>query len=237
MLQMSKITIAAMMVCLVAGNMALAQGNRGRGGFGRGFRQSPAMLIGNEAVQKELKLEGDQVTQATAIRDELFQGFRRGFDPNLSDEERAKLREEGQKKTEELNKKALALLNEKQASRMKQVEIWANGVAVALTENKDVVKELNLTDDQKGAVKTISEEADKKRGELFAGFRGASQEDQAKIIAQIGELAKETESECLAVLTDDQKSKFDKLRGEKFELPMFGGGRGRGGRPGGNNQQ
>jgi hypothetical protein len=236
MLQISRVAFAAVVVCLVAGNVALAQGNRGRGGFGRGFRQSPATLIGNEAVQKELKLEGDQVAQANAIRDELFQGFRRGFDQNLSDEERAKLREEGQKKTEELNKKALALLNEKQASRIKQLEIWTNGVAVALTDNKDVVKELNLTDDQKGAMKTISEESDKKRGELFAGIRGASEEDRGKIFAQIGELNKETESECLAVLTDDQKAKFDKLRGEKFELPPFGGpGGGRRGRPGGNN--
>ncbi len=239
MRRMLKVTIAGLAIGLIAGNVAMAQGQRrGRGGFGPGmFRQSPAMLIGREEVQKELKLEGDQVAQANAIRDEMFQGFRRGAPgEQLSDEERAKRREEQQKKTEELNKKAMGLLKAEQASRMKQIEIWVNGVVLALTENADVTKELSLTDDQKGAVKTISEEADKKRQELFSGVRGASEEDRRKIFEQMGTLTKETESECMAVLTDDQKAKFDKLRGPKFELPRFGGpGGGRRGRPGGTN--
>jgi hypothetical protein len=232
---MVKVTVAGLVIGLIAGNVAVAQGQGRRGGPGM-FRQSPAMLIGREEVQKELKLEGDQVAQANAIRDEMFQGFRRGGQgEQLSDEERAKRREEQEKKTAELNKKAMGLLNAEQATRMKQVEIWVNGVALALSDNADVTKELNLTDDQKGAVKTISDEAGKKRQELFSGFRGASEEDRRKIMEQSDTLTKETESECMAVLTDDQKAKFDKLRGPKFEMPRFGGGGGRRGRPGGGN--
>lgn len=232
------ITLSLLAVCLLAGNVALAQG-RGRGGMGRMmFQQTPAALIGNEAVQKELKLNDDQVAKAKEIRDEMFQGFRRGGGgggQNLSDEERAKRFEEAQKKNKELSDKAMALLTPEQTARMKQIEIWANGVPHALTQNEEVVKQLNLTDDQKGAIKTIDEEAGKKRQEIFGGFRGADEETRGKLMAQMAEIGKETEAECLAVLTDDQKAHFDKLRGPKFEMPPFGGGRGRRGRPGGTN--
>jgi Spy/CpxP family protein refolding chaperone len=57
-------------------------------------------------------------------------------------------------------------------------------------------------------------------------------------MAQMAEIRKETEAECAAVLTDEQKAQFEKMKGPKFELDMsaFGrGGPGRRGRPGGNN--
>ncbi len=232
------ITLAVLVVCLVVGNVAMAQG-RGRGGPGGGmFIQSPAMLISREEVQKELKMTDDQVAKANAIRDELFAGFRRGGGggQQLSDEERKQRDEERKKKGDESNQKALALLTAEQTPRLKQIEIWANGLGHALTENADVAKALSLTDDQKGAVKTIAEESGKKLGEAGSGFRGADADQRTKIAAQMDEMRKEAETEMMAVLTDDQKARLETLRGPKFDLPrpQFGGPRGRGGRPGAN---
>jgi hypothetical protein len=67
-------------------------------------------------------------------------------------------------------------------------------------------------------------------------LRGANEEEQAKAREKMATLRKETDTECLAVLTDEQKAQFNKMRGEKFELDMSQlGNRGRRGRPGNNN--
>src|SRR5262249_53915927 len=124
--------------------------------------------------------------------------------------------------------------------RLKQLQIWQQGT-FALTGNEDVAKELSLTDDQKAALKTISDESGKKIGEARSGLgRDASREDRTKVNEQITAMRTEAETECLAVLTDDQKAKFTAMKGTKpdFNLNAFGGGGGRRGgrgRPGGNN--
>src|SRR5207302_8725149 len=52
---------------LVVAPALAQQSQRGRGQFGRGgFGGGPGMLIGNEGVQKELKLDSGQVEKATA---------------------------------------------------------------------------------------------------------------------------------------------------------------------------
>jgi Spy/CpxP family protein refolding chaperone len=243
------ITLPLLAVCMLAGNVALAQGRGGRGGFG-GFGGmgggGAGMLLGNPQVQKELKMSEDQTAKVGEIQRDMFAGFGRGGGgaggggQNLSDEERQKQREEFQKKAEENNKKMLALLDDGQNARLKQIQLWTMGVA-GLAADQGVAKEtataLKLTDDQKEALKTITQESGKKSGEIFGGFRGADEETRTKLTAQLTEIRKETESECLAVLTDEQKAQFDKMKGPKFELDMSAFGRGgpgggrRGGRP------
>src|SRR5262249_57904536 len=108
-------------------------------------------------------------------------------------------------------------------------------------QKEDLGKNLAIADDQKEALKTIADESAKKGQELGRGLfgQGISEEDRTKVREQLSALRTETEAECMAVLTDDQKAQFEKLRGPKFELDfsqMFGR-RGRGGQPGGNNNQ
>ena len=243
------ITLPLLAVCMMAGNVAFAQGRGGRGGFG-GFGGmgggGAGMLLGNPQVQKELKMTEEQTTKIGEMQREMFAGFGRGGGggggQNLSDEERQKQREEFQKKAEENNKKMVALLDDGQNARLKQIQLWTMGVA-GLAADQGVAKEtaaaLKLTDDQKEALKTITEESGKKNQEVFAGFRGADEEKRTKLMAQMAENRKETEAECLAVLTDEQKAQFDKMKGPKFELDMSalgrGGPGGRRGRPGNNN--
>src|SRR5207302_2609512 len=122
------------------------------------------------------------------------------------------------KKSDEAGKKATELLTADQNTRLKQIELWVQGTS-ALVQNAELAKQLNLTDDQKGAIKTINDESAKKGRELFQGAgRGASDEDRAKAREQMTALRTETEAECMAVLTDDQKAQFEKMKGPKFQL-------------------
>src|SRR5207245_1767036 len=98
-----------------------------------------------------------------------------------------------------------------QNARLAQVRLWVQGTR-ALTANETVAKELSLTDDQKSALKTISDESGKKFAELGGGGRGATEDERTKAREQRTALMKETEAECLAVLTDDQKAKFATLK-------------------------
>jgi Spy/CpxP family protein refolding chaperone len=234
-----------LVVFLLTANLAIAQGQgQGRrggfggfGGFG-GMQVQPAMLLPNPQVQKELKLTEEQIAKIKEITDALrpqpgaFANIQ-----NMSEEERREFFAEMQKKNEEAGKKATELLTDGQNARFKQIQLWVQGMA-ALVQNEELGKKLAITDDQKEALKTITEESAKKSQELRAGYRGANADERAKITEQINATRTETDAECMAVLTDDQKAQFEKIRGQKFELDMsqlFGPRRGRPGQPGGNN--
>jgi hypothetical protein len=240
-----KTAVPAILVCLIAGNVAHAQGRGGRGGrggFGFGGQMPAIMLVQNAQVQKELKTTDEQNGKIKEIADASrpAEGAARPNFQEMTDEQRTAFREEMRKRGEENNKKVVAVLTADQNARLKQIQLQLQGIR-ALSENEEVIKELSISDEQKAAVKTIVEESGKKMQELRAGLgRGASEEDQKKVREQSASIRTETETEGLAQLTADQKAKFDTMKGEKFEMDMsalFGGrGRGgRGGRPGGNN--
>jgi Spy/CpxP family protein refolding chaperone len=238
-------TVPVFVVCLIAGNLAMAQGpgGRGRGGFGGFGQMGTSMLLQNPQVQKELKLSEDQIAKLKEINDGLRpqRGAGAPSFQDMSEEQRQEFFAEMRKKADEAGKKATELLTADQNSRFKQVQLWIQGTG-ALTTNEELAKQLKLTDDQKDALKTITEESGKKRGELGRGLfsQDISPEERTKLTEQMTALRAESEAECLAVLTDDQKAQFDKLKGPKFQLDMSAFGRGgpgggRGGRPGGNN--
>jgi Spy/CpxP family protein refolding chaperone len=209
-----RLTLPVLGICLLVGNVAFAQG-RGRGGFQMGG----PMLLTNEQVKKELKITDEQKTKI----DEVVQTLRppEGTNPfQLQGAERDAYFAELQKKNEAALKKIDAeILNPEQVARFKQVVLWVQG-SRALVDNAELGKQLNLTDDQKGAVKTIVDESDKKRRELFQGLGQASPEDRAKAFEQMTTMNNEMVAECMAVLTDTQKSQLDKMKGPKFQLDM-----------------
>jgi Spy/CpxP family protein refolding chaperone len=236
------IAVAVLAVCLLTADLALAQGQGRRGGFGMfgGMMVQPAALLPNPQVQKELKLTEEQIAKIKEITDALRPqpGAARPDFQNMSEEERREFFAEMQKKNDEAGKKATEVLTDTQKGRFKQIQLWVQGTG-ALVQNEELGKKLAITDDQKEALKTITEESGKKQQELGrASFGpGVSDEDRAKVREQMAALRTETEAECLAVLTDDQKAQFEKIRGPKFELDFSQMFQGRRGRPGGNNNQ
>jgi Spy/CpxP family protein refolding chaperone len=236
-------TLVLSLVCLMSADAALAQGQGGRGGrggFGGGFGTSPSTLVAIAQVQKELKMTDDQIALVKEMQaaNQGAGGQRgRGNNQNQTDAERQERREQAEKRAEERTAKVKALLTDDQNNRLKQIQLWVQGAA-RVSENADAAKALALTDDQKAAFKAINDESGKKRGELMQKMRGSTPEQRQEITTQVASLRKDTESEAMAVLTDEQKAQFTSLRGEKFELDMSqalqGGGRG-GRRRGGNN--
>jgi Spy/CpxP family protein refolding chaperone len=233
------IAVPVLAACLLTADLALAQGQgpgRRGGPFG-GMQAQPAMLLQNPQVQKELKLMDEQIAKIKEIAD-AYRPQPGAFAniQNMSEEERREFFAEMQKKGEEAGKKLTEVLTDAQNARFKQIQLWIQGT-MALVQNEELGKKLEITDDQKAALKTITEESAKKGRDIRGFGPGSSEEERAEARKQFNALRTETEAECMAVLTDDQKAQFEKLRGPKFELDfsqMFNR-RGRGGQPGGNN--
>jgi Spy/CpxP family protein refolding chaperone len=225
---------------------AMAQGQEGQGrrGGGRGgaggFMMSTGFLVGVEQVQKELKVTDEQKEKLTALREEGGGqrrgqgggggegGNRRGRGEAPSEEQMAEFR----KRSEEQNKKVEAILTADQNKRLKEIVLQTRGAGALRDEQ--VAKSLGLTEDQVAALKTIGEESDKRMGEI----RQSGGDDREARQKKMEELRADTEAESLAVLSDEQKTKFTEMKGAKFELDrraMFGGGGGNRRRGGNNN--
>ena len=223
--------LAALLSAALIAAEAQAQpqgGGRGRGGRGGGpMGGGPMMLMGlvqNPDVQKELEVVDDQKTKLTdlASQERTAMGGMR----DLSQEDRqAKVKQ----LQDDFQKKLADILLPKQMDRLKQIQLQLEGPRALA--NPDVVKALNLTDEQKEKIKTITDEAQAKNQEATQGLRGTERR------AKMQDLNKDLTDKLLAVLTPDQAAQFDKLKGAKVNIDMStlmrGPGRGGPNGPGG----
>lgn len=146
-----------------------------------------------------------------------FQGP--GSDPgqilkNENVQKELKLTEEQLKKYEELQKKALAdALTPEQLKRLKQIQLQQRGMRAF--QDPEVQTALKLSEDQKEKIKTISEDADKDRRELFKGAVGGGNREE--LTKKITAYNKEVMDKTTSVLNDDQKKAWKDMLGEPFE--------------------
>jgi Spy/CpxP family protein refolding chaperone len=216
-------------ICLVDAITAVAQSPPGDNPdvwhFGVGS-------LGYVQVRDELKLTEQQLAKIKEIGDEVMERF--GRPVNESDKKLSRL-ELRQKKTAELEElqqeaieKAKIFLTAEQRGRFWQIDIWLNGPAAF--NDPDLRRDLNLTDEQRGTLKTIADEYLNGVTAIYKSLRSdvrvrPTKEELATRAEKVAEMDKQRyelrtakDSECLAVLTDDQKARFLKLRGDKFEL-------------------
>ena len=160
-------------------------GGRGRGGFGGPPGMGgpgmggPMMLVQNQAVQKEIGLEGEAVERvqkiAGAYRDEMMaesekagitfggpQQFE-GLSPEEMETKMREMREKRQSMMTKLNEKFMPQLKEAlsapQFERVQQIALQAGG-SQALTR-PDMAKTLDLTKDQQEKIESIERPAQK----------------------------------------------------------------------------
>ncbi|TWU08529.1 hypothetical protein [Stieleria varia] len=210
------------------------------GGFGRGGGDMSMGLLRIDAVKKELELMPDQEEALKKLEAERPErGERPNFDfQNATDEERQaffdKRMKEQEEQTAKMREKLEEVLFPEQIDRLDEIALQLQGI-MALS-NPKVQKELEITEAQQ---KEMTEKRDgmreKMRGMMQEAFQSG---DRDKIREMMTKAQKDSETELLGVLTSDQKAKFEKMKGEKFEMPEgqgFGGfGRGGpGGGPGG----
>jgi len=215
-MKLSRIWLAGAALVLAA-NVSFAQGfgrgGRGGGGFGLlGLTTIPA-------VQTELKLDAAQIdllkqlsaeAQAKAQANRPAGGFQ-----NLSDEERQKLFADFQKAQAETDKKVAEVLDAKQVTRLKQLDLQRQGTRALM--RKDLQEALKLTPEQQTKIKTVS---DGQREAFRAAFQGAQNQTPEERRATFTKMQAEIDGKLLGILTADQKKQFESMKGAPFTFPQ-----------------
>jgi len=217
------IATAAVLVC-----SAFAQG----GGQGRrgGFRNQgdPLQLTSREDVQKDLALTDDQKTKLTDLRDKTQQKMREAMTAardSAGDDREAMMKamQSIMAKMSEANQKELAtILSADQVKRLKEIAIQFVGVSI-VANNKDVQKDLEITDDQLAKIKDLQTRQQAAMREAMQNAQG----DQAAMLEARTKNDKILVEEINKVLTDAQKAKLKDMSGKPFVRvdPPAGGGR------------
>lgn len=214
------VLVIAAMLCQAAvaqneeGKARRSRGNRGGGGMGFG-PPSMAMLAGNDKVQDALKLSDDQKDKIKKInsdaREEMRKEFQSGGRPDP--EKMRQLRQDTSDKVKEV-------LNADQQKRLMGIFIQVMGAGAVM--DPEVGKAIDLTEDQKTKIHDAVGPPPG-GGQAGRGDRQSFQERREK-----------QEKAVMDVLTADQKTKLESLKGEKVEIDMSAlrgggaGGRGRG---------
>ncbi len=211
MSERSKLCLAAL-VCIViaiaAAHPAWAQ--PGRGGFRRMFGVAKAQLATLPEVQDALKLSDKQKARVAEINDELGEKRRALWGTGFG--RFKEIRGELETLNAEAAKSVDAVLDEPQRKRLDEITIQQNGARSLV--DPSVVAQLGLTENQQSALKAVAEENSQAFENAFAegGREGWRQRAE--------ELAEEGDKKMLAVLTDEQKQKFELLHGEAFEVDL-----------------
>jgi hypothetical protein len=208
---MFKAMFGLSLVALVA-SPAFAQGGRG---FGMGGGGGYGMLIGNEGVQKELKLDDTQLEKAKEFAEKAREKMTelRSKLEGLEGEER---RTKQQEITKEMNQEAMKafgdFLKPEQIKRLKQISLHQRGVMAFA--DPEVAKKLNLTDAQKSDIQAIGQEMQSQMGDLRQQF----QDDREGAMKKMAELRKETLEKATAKLNDEQQKTWKELAGAPFTV-------------------
>jgi Spy/CpxP family protein refolding chaperone len=208
------------------------RGGGGGRGFGRGFGGgiSKARLATLDEVQADLKLSDEQKTKITEISDDLRQKSRDLFGGGMG--RFAEIRADLEKLNREASAEVDKALDDAQRERLQQIDIQVNGAA-ALNE-PNVIADLKLSDEQQKQLDEARAENEKVVTEAFQNLGDMSRDERREKFREIGDAASER---LLGVLTPEQKTQFEAMKGETLEIdrsqlrPGFGGGR----RGGGNN--
>jgi hypothetical protein len=204
----------ALGLCALLTTDAAAQGGRG---FGMMRGSNLAGLLGNEGVQKELKLDADQTSKAselaTKTREKMGEAYASARDLE-GDERLKKMQEISQEINAGVKKEASEFLKADQLTRLAQIDYQVRGASAF--GDPEVQSKLKITDDQKSAIKEIQQESAEAMRSLFsnAGNGGNREEMRTKM----AELQKSTQEKVEGKLTDDQKKSWKELIGAPFEV-------------------
>lgn len=221
------IVLGAAVASLTVLAFAQPPGGEGRPGRGEGRAgqmmggmgmNAGMMLLQRADVQKELNITAEQKAKAEdlqAKQREKMQQLRQNSD-QMSPEERRKAMEELRSGSD-----PASVLNETQKKRLKELEYqWQGPMALM---NPQVAKEVGLTNEQTTKMAGIQTQMmENMRGMFQGGGGGGNREEMMK---QMQEARAKVEKDIEAVLTPEQKQKWQSMQGKPF---TFEGGRGMG---------
>ncbi len=195
---------------------AMAQG---RGGFGGGMGQGGmGNLIANPSVQKELKLETEQVEKANAVAADLREkmtDLRSQLDGLEGQEMMTKRTELMKPINEEVTKKVKGFLKEEQFARLTQIELQQRGIMAFA--DATIVKKLSITEEQKSKVASLMTDMQSEQREIMQ----SAGDDRQGAMRKSQELRAETTKKVMALMTADQKKTWEEMTGKAFTVaPM-----------------
>jgi hypothetical protein len=228
--------VFALVLVILLSTADAQQKGKGRGnfgGFGGGLFGGTtfAALAGNESVQKELDVNAELKEKLNSLRDDINAARQKEYQSagintqnfqNLTQEQRQKMNQIGNKLNEEFDPKVKALLSADQLKRLKQIhlQVALQNQGPGAMNAAEVASDLKLSDEQRQKLNALNMEYAQKQRELFAG--GFNAEANTK-------LREERMAKSMEVLTDDQKEKLTALKGKAFDASQlfsgFGGGR------------
>ena len=162
------------------------------------------LLLRQKSVQKELKLTDDDVKKIMDFTNKESSEYAK--DLKLD----AKEREREIEKLEQANKKFLEdNLSAAQRKRLAQITLQVTGLYQL--GRPEVVRALNLTEEQQTKFEEMQKEARKALEVILAAT------DRAGRTEKLAKLRAETNKMILAALTDEQKAKVKEIVGEPFK--------------------
>lgn len=193
----SLFAIALLATCLVASQaQAQPEGGRGAGMWGMISR---GMLLRQEAVQTELGITAEQKEKFRAEVGERLRdaaagagGFR-----DLSPEERQERMEERRAQMAEEDGKIAGILTDAQKARLEQIRVQALGAGILM--DPKISEQLGITADQREEFRSLWQE-------MREEGRGDGSRREAMT------------AKAMEILTPDQKSKLEALRGPAFDV-------------------
>ena len=183
----------------------------GRGGFGRGG--NVLFLMRGEAVQEELELSADQVTELGELMSSQLSAA--GDLQSATPEERREIMEE---LATEAREGLAEILNEEQQKRLAELELQQQG-PMAITK-EEVAAKLKLTDEQKQSIDEIVAEVADARREIFE--QAGEGEDRRAAFGRMRQMQQEAGERILTMLDETQSDAWKAMLGSPFEFPRRG---------------
>lgn len=204
--------------------VSLAQGVPGRGMMRmfQGGSMATSMLLGREDVQAEIKLTDEQKGKLDALRAGARDRFRTVFTDlrnngggGSPEEMQAAIQTKMQTLMEDMSKEAMAVLDESQKKRVKELGIQSQGALVVL--QKEVAKEINLTAAQQTRIDELQRLQEEATMGLFEKVQSGDI-DREDMNNSMEKNRKTMDTEVAKVLTEAQRAKLKEMGGKPFEF-------------------
>lgn len=196
-----------------------------RGGFGFGGRDSMGKvgLLQVPQVREELKLSAEQQQKLEERLRQMNEDLRALVPEGTPREEYFQVMQQKQDEVRQISsaadKDVDQILNKEQLERLKGISIQV--VGVALLASDELASELNLKPEQKDQIKQVVEAGQRETLETLRAAREQGNFEQVR--EKMQKVREDMQQKGLAVLTAEQKQKWEQLKGQPFELQRGGG--------------
>ena len=196
-----------------------SQAQAQRSGFmrmmGGGGVQLDSSMLAMKEVQEELEFTEEQTKEIgekaaelnDTMRSEMREIMMGGGDMSELEDVIKELKEEEQE--------FVALLNDEQKDRLKQLRFQRMGTA--MYQDEEVQKTLELSDDKKKEIDDAIENNQEELQEAIQEVRDSG--DFGSIRSTMADLQKELTVALNEILSDDQKEQVTKMKGKEFKFP------------------